>query len=97
MTADLVGLLEEAATRFVIALRMNEGFDKGALQELHEAIDRCGKAWRESDQVPKRGALILAELFPAIDACAWLYEGEMRQRIVEAGVLVSERVTVALD
>ncbi|GGY71225.1 hypothetical protein [Streptomyces xanthochromogenes] len=41
--------------------------------------------------------LIFAELSPAIEACAWLYEGDMRQRIQEAGLAVSEAVTGAQD
>jgi hypothetical protein len=41
--------------------------------------------------------LILAELCPAIEACAWLYDGNMRQRIQEAGAMMSEAVTAALD
>ena len=97
METDLVSRLEEAANRFVIPLRMNEGFDEQALLQLKEDIDHCGTAWREETHVPKRAALILAELFPAIEACAWLYEGEMRQRIQEAGVMVSEAVIAALD
>lgn len=97
METDLVSRLEEAANRFVIPLRMNEGFDERALLQLKEDIDHCGTAWREETHVPKRAALILAELFPAIEACAWLYEGEMRQRIQEAGVMVSEAVIAALD
>ncbi|MFJ9352668.1 hypothetical protein [Streptomyces mirabilis] len=97
MEADLVGRLEEAANRFVIPLRMNEGFDERALLQLQEEIDRCGTAWRECTHVPKRAALILAELFPAIEACAWLYDGNMRQRIQEAGAMMSEAVTTALD
>ncbi|MFG2481136.1 hypothetical protein [Streptomyces fagopyri] len=97
METDLVSRLEEAANRFVIPLRMNEGFDEQALLQLQEEIDRCGTAWREGTHVPKRAALILAELSPAIEACAWLYEDDMRQRIQEAGVMVSEAVTAALD
>jgi hypothetical protein len=97
METGLVGRLEEAANRFVIPLRMNEGFDERALLQLQEEIDRCGTAWRDGTHVPKRAALILAELFPAIEACAWLYEGNMRQRIQEAGAMVSEAVTAALD
>ncbi|SOE32611.1 hypothetical protein [Streptomyces sp. OK228] len=97
METGLVGRLEEAANRFVIPLRMNEGFDEQALLQLQEEIDRCGTAWRECTHVPKRAALILAELFPAIEACAWLYDGNMRQRIQEAGAMVSEAVTAALD
>lgn len=97
METDLVSGLEEAADRFVIPLRMNEGFDEQALLQLQEQIDRCGTAWREEIHVPKRAALILAELHPAIEACAWLYEGNMRQRIQEAGVMVSEAVIAALD
>ncbi|WP_260695713.1 hypothetical protein [Streptomyces sp. IB201691-2A2] len=41
--------------------------------------------------------MILAELFPAIEACAWLYEGDMRERLQEAGAMVSEAVIAALD
>ncbi|MFG3285182.1 hypothetical protein [Streptomyces sp. NPDC048111] len=89
--------LEEAADRFVIPLRRNEGYDEQALLRLREEIDRCGTAWREETHVPKRAALILAGLHPAIEACAWLYEGDMRQRIQEAGLTVSEADTAALD
>ncbi|AYG78513.1 hypothetical protein DWB77_00621 [Streptomyces hundungensis] len=97
METELVGRLEEAATRFVTPLRMNEGFDERALLQLREEIDRCGSAWRGATHVPKRAALILAELSPAIEACAWLYEGDVRQRIQEAGVMLSEAVIAALD
>ncbi|WP_329351887.1 hypothetical protein OG226_41305 [Streptomyces sp. NBC_01261] len=97
METDLVSRLDEAATRFVVPLRMNEGFDEQAFLRLQEEIDRCGTAWRKEPHVPKRAALILAELHPAIEACAWLYEGDMRQRIQEAGLMVSEAVTDALD
>jgi hypothetical protein len=47
METGLVGRLEEAANRFVIPLRMNEGFDEQALLQLQEEIDRCGTVWRE--------------------------------------------------
>ncbi|MEV6513727.1 hypothetical protein AB0M61_47440 [Streptomyces sp. NPDC051642] len=97
MEADLVSRLDEAATRFVIPLRMNEGFDEQALLRLQEEIDGCRTAWRNETCVPKRAALILAELHPAIEACAWLYDGDVRQRIQEAGLLVSEAVVEALD
>ncbi|WP_329296852.1 hypothetical protein [Streptomyces pseudovenezuelae] len=97
METDLVSRLEGAADRFVMPLRMNEGFDEQALLQLQEEINRCGTVWKEEAHVPKRAALILAELHPAIEACAWLYEGDMRQRIQEAGVMVSEAVIAALD
>ncbi|MFF3583946.1 hypothetical protein [Streptomyces mirabilis] len=97
METGLVGRLEEAENRFVIPMRMNEGLDEQALLQLQEEIDRCGTAWRECTHVPKRAALILAELLPAIEACAWLYDGNMRRRIQEAGAMVSEAVTAALD
>ncbi|MCD7445484.1 hypothetical protein K4B79_45805 [Streptomyces lincolnensis] len=97
METDLVSRLEQAADRFVIPRRMNEGFDEQALLQLQEEIDRCGTAWTGATHVPKRAALILAELSPAIEACARLYEGDMRQRIQEAGLMVSEAVITALD
>ncbi|MEV7322024.1 hypothetical protein [Streptomyces sp. NPDC093970] len=92
-----ISRLEEAANGFVMPLRMNEGFDEQALVELHREIGRCETAWRDATHVPKRAALILAELSPSIEACAWLYEGDMRQRIQEAGLMVSEAVIAALD
>ncbi|MFJ5234855.1 hypothetical protein ACIQBJ_33830 [Kitasatospora sp. NPDC088391] len=97
MESERVARLAAVAERFVVGLRMNEGFDEVLLRQLREEIDRCGAAWRERDEVPKRGALILAELYAAIDACAWLYTGETRERIVDAAVEVHEAVVAALD
>jgi hypothetical protein len=88
--------LREAAERFVLLLR-RDGFDPEVLDELCEAIDRCGRCWTRSDTVPKSAALILAELFPAIDACAWLYPEPTRQRIAEAAARVAQSVSACLD
>lgn len=89
--------LRVAGERFVIPLRRNEAFDPDALDELCEAIDSCGRIWAASPTVPKAAALILAELFPAIDDCAWLYPDPLRQRIVEAAARVAQSVSASLD
>jgi hypothetical protein len=89
--------LRAAAQRFVVPLRRNEGFDPDALDELCEAIDRCGRVWSGRQAVPKLAALILAELFPAVDGCAWLYPDPMRQRILQAAARVAQSVSASLD
>lgn len=89
--------LRVAAQRFIIPLRLNERFDPDALGELCEAIDRCGRAWSGQPAVPKPAALILAELFPAVDGCAWLYLDPMRQRIREAAARLAQSVSASLD
>jgi len=89
--------LRTAAERFVVPLRRNEGYDPDALDELCEAIDVCGRSWAHSPSVPKSAALTLAELFPAIDGCAWLYPDPMRQRIREAATRVAQSVSASLD
>jgi hypothetical protein len=96
-TNPVTGRLRVAAQRFVVQLRRSEGFDSGALDELCEAIDSCGRAWARSPTVPKAAALILAELFPAIDGCACLYPDPMRQRIIEAATRVARSVSASLD
>ncbi|MFI6353427.1 hypothetical protein ACIBJF_12370 [Streptomyces sp. NPDC050743] len=89
--------LDDAAWQFVGPLRLNDGFDQLALDELCRRIDRFGHRWRTSDVIPKSAALILSELYPAISACADLYSGDERRRMIEAAVRVGERVTYALD
>jgi hypothetical protein len=94
---ELVSQLDDAAERFVVPLRLNDGFDQLALDELCRQIDRFGHRWRTSEVIPKSAALILSELYPAISACADLYSGDERRRMIEAAVRVGERVTFALD
>lgn len=89
--------LRTAVQRFVVPLRRSEGFEPEALDELCEAIDIFGRIWAASPTVPKAAALTLAELFPAIDRCAWLYPDPMRQRILEAAARVAQSVSASLD
>ncbi|MBO4254186.1 hypothetical protein [Streptomyces griseorubiginosus] len=97
MYEELVSQLGDAAEAFVGPLRLNDGFDQLALDELCRQIDQFGNQWRTSEVVPKSVALLLSELYPAICACADLYSGSERQRMIEAAVRVGERVTYALD
>lgn len=94
---ELVSQLSEAADGFIVPLRLNDGFDRLALDELCRQIDQFGHQWRTSEVIPKSVALLLSELYPAISACADLYTGDERQRMIEAAVRVGERVTYALD
>lgn len=96
-TARAIIRLRGAAEHFVLMLRREEGLDPEALDELCEAIDRCGRSWARSETVPKSAAQILSELFPAIEACAWLYPEPTRQRISEAAARVAQSVSACLD
>jgi hypothetical protein len=89
--------MRTAAERFVVQLRRNEGFDPDALDELCEAIDNCGRSWVGSPSVPKSAALILAELFPAVEGCAELYPEHTHNRILEAAARVAQSVSASLD
>lgn len=95
--AAAIRRLRTSGERFVRQLRRNEGLDSDALDELCEAIDTCGRSWAGSPTVPKAAALILAELFPAIDGCARLYPDPVRQRILEAATRVAQCVSAGLD
>ncbi|MFG2795522.1 hypothetical protein [Streptomyces pseudovenezuelae] len=97
MHEELMSQLRDAADGFIVPLRLNDGFDQLALDELCGTIDRLGRQWRTAEVIPKSVALILSELYPAISACAELHEGDERQRMIEAAVRVGERVTYALD
>lgn len=99
VVTDAVARMRSAAEVFLVRLRRDGDFDPEALDELCEAIDRCGRRWRSADAIPKEAALILAELYPAIHGCAWQY-GEtdpMRRQIVDAATRVQESIGAGLD
>jgi hypothetical protein len=97
MTSSESDRLDKAAEKFLVPLRLNEGFDSLALANLLNVIDQCGRDWRGRETIPKSAALMLAELWPSTDACAYLHAGEMRQRIVEAAAVIGEHVSLCLD
>jgi hypothetical protein len=93
---DVFVRIREAAEGFLLPLRMNEGFDSAALDELCDAVESCAELWKGTELIPKQGALALAELYPAIDSCAYLYEDDERQRIVDAAARVWGSVAAVL-
>lgn len=94
---ELTESLREAAERFMLPLRIGEGFDPDALDALCEQVDRCGRLWSGAPSVPKAAALILAELYPALDECAALHQDPLRLRIVHAAGRVRASVSASLD
>ncbi|WP_157876625.1 hypothetical protein [Streptomyces graminilatus] len=91
----------DAAEGFIGPLRLNDGFDQLALDELCRQIDRLGQRWRTAEVIPKSAALLLSELYPAISNCAdglgflgnrWLgrYSDECGRSCVSFAVVLSQ-------
>lgn len=86
------GALERAVERFAVPLRMGSGIDELAYADLCEALRSCATAWRGQDQIPKRAASMLAELFPAIEGCAGIYDQDCASRVLECCVELHDLV-----
>ncbi|MFH9175483.1 hypothetical protein [Streptomyces albogriseolus] len=83
-TNDPVSRLVQAWSAFDESLRSGSGFDEPAYDALTAALRGCATAWARLDAVPRLGANVLVDIFPATEANAALYAGEAADRIVRA-------------
>lgn len=92
--AELLAAWED----FIVGLRMRQGLSESSLERLRESLRACASAWEGHESIPRLGANILVDIFPATEASADLYEEEVRARIQEVSFhlqdLVQECVAV---
>lgn len=81
---DPVSRMVRAWTAFDGSLRSGSGFDERAYDALTAALRACAADWARRDAVPRLGANVLVDLFPATEANAALYEGEAADRTMRA-------------
>ncbi|MES2790129.1 MAG: hypothetical protein V4719_10935 [Planctomycetota bacterium] len=86
--------LEEAATNWLISMRLAEGFNEAQFKTLVAAIRRCHKNWADSEMLPKSVVATLIDLPRIVESCAALYKGAEQQRIIDAS---HELVDVILE
>lgn len=84
--------LAEAWKAFDTSLRTNRGMDESALVALRAALVACASAWAELDAIPRRGANILVDIFPATESNSHAYAGEVAERIMAAAYDLQELV-----
>lgn len=71
-----------AVEDFTVPLRLGDGIDDAALNELKATIAAVTSTYRSVDAVPKRLAAIFVELYPAVEGTSALYEHDVAQRIL---------------
>lgn len=76
--------LAETWVKFATALRMREGFDDEQYRFLVSAFTDLAKEWAELDHLPRYMMNILVDVFPAMEANAEIYTGELKQKILDA-------------
>ncbi|MBJ6630150.1 hypothetical protein [Streptomyces sp. I4(2020)] len=83
-TNDPVSSLVQAWATFDESLRSGGGFDEPAYDGLTAALRGCATAWAQRDAIPRLGANVLVDIFPATEANAALYRGEAADRMMRA-------------
>ena len=81
MSSDAAQRLASAIERLAVPLRMGDGVDEQALDDLRRTLSDAAVRWRTEDVVPKRAAALLVELYPALVGTVDLYEGGDAERI----------------
>ncbi|MES2791168.1 MAG: hypothetical protein V4719_16255 [Planctomycetota bacterium] len=76
--------LEDAASACVSSMRLGEGFREAQFGNLNAAIRYGHAKWASSEMRPKCAVVVSIDLPRIIESCASLYDGAVRQRIIDA-------------
>jgi hypothetical protein len=100
-TSPEISELLSAWEQFDLGLHLREGMSESAYDRLRAALLACANAWGDLPAIPRLGANVLVDMFPATEANAELYDGEVRDRILaisfEIQDLVRECVAISED
>jgi hypothetical protein len=81
-TSPEISELLSAWGQFDLGLHLREGMSESAYDRLRTALPACANAWRDLPAIPRLEASVLVDMFPATEAKAELYDGEVRNRIL---------------
>lgn len=87
-TAELLSAWEQ----FDLGLHLREGLSENAYARLCDALLTCSAAWRDLPAIPRLGVNILVDMFPATEANADLYDGDLRKRIQEIAFEIQDLI-----
>ncbi|MFE6844542.1 hypothetical protein [Streptomyces sp. NPDC057686] len=76
--------------------RSGNGFDVEAYERLRRALRRCAEAWAGYDAIPREGANVLVDVFPATETNAGLYEGEAADQVRDAAYELHDLVSACV-
>ena len=93
---DSVDRLLNAVEAFTSPLRMGDGIDESALAELKAALVSFAAAWKGDEMIPKAATAVLAELYPAMDGSAGLYDSDYAKRIGDEAVTLYDLVSACM-
>src|SRR6266550_7679990 len=89
MQDSTVSDLLVAAEEFSSPLRAGVGFDENAFQHLCDVLGDLARQWSDSDSIPKLAANVLVDLWPGVQNCSYLYEGDEANRIMKAADMIA--------
>jgi hypothetical protein len=90
--------IQEAASRLLISLRQGSGIDANAADDLKDALRDAAAGWSSCDTIPKSSANLFVDLGNGIEACRYLYIGQVAEQIAvladEIGDLIRSCVAI---
>ena len=93
---DILVRLEDAENAFYLPLRMGEGYNEENFQRLCQAIRNVNKYYAQSDMLPKKCVLLLVGLSSAIEGCKPFYDDAIKQRLLDASIILEELILEGL-
>jgi hypothetical protein len=91
-----LGELVDAWLSFDGRLRSGSGFDVAAYERPRRALRGCAEEWAVHDAVPQEGANVLVDVFPATEANAGVYEGEVAEQVMDAAYELHDLVSACV-
>jgi hypothetical protein len=76
--------LAQASGDFLVALRMNDGFQSNLYDALTSVLSECAVQWQSEDCIPRLAVNVMVDLVIATQGAAELYPEPVRQQVYDA-------------
>lgn len=76
----------------LLLLRMGDGLNNEKFEEVCLILKELAIEWRERDHIPKRAALLLFELYPAMSSGNRFYKEKELEKIEDAADIIYDLI-----
>lgn len=73
--------LEKVYSRFMLKLRMGDGFDKESFNIFCTLLCEFSENWSDRGDIPKQAAMLFIDAYPAMVSASCLYISPLKEEI----------------
>jgi hypothetical protein len=92
MNTILLKELNVTYNKFIVPLRMGDGFDEESFLHFCHLVSKCANEWKDTNVIPKQAANIFIDAYSAMISITSLYDENIAEKINQSADYMNDLI-----